>query len=91
MEHYKVKFSSPPPKQKEIKLFIAKNKIEMCVILETKVKKENLQKIRKNVFDEWHLVNNDDKNPLKCIWVDGTKKLLALLLFYFQVKYKFGS
>lgn len=57
---WNVRGCNKPFKQKEIKLFLQKNKADVAVLLETRVKKEKAQKILKKVCRDWGSLNNYD-------------------------------
>lgn len=54
-----IKWFNSPLKQKEIRLLITRNKLEMVAILKTKVKNENCKKVRKNSFSDSDFTNNN--------------------------------
>lgn len=58
-----------PLKQKEVKLFIGSNKIDVMVILEMKVKKINMDSVKGNVFGNWEFVHSNNINFHGRIWV----------------------
>lgn len=37
-------------KQKEVKTFLLKNKVDVCALLETRVKSHNFSKVSKKIF-----------------------------------------
>lgn len=49
---WNIKGVNSPLKYKEIKLLVAKHKMEMVVILETKVRKEKSESIRRKLFGD---------------------------------------
>lgn len=59
---WNIKGLNSPLKQKEIKSFMAKNKLKLFVILETKVKKKNEERIRRSIFGDREFTRNVDLN-----------------------------
>ena len=79
-------------KQKEVKKFIAEEKLQMCAILETHVKYNKVKKLGDNVFGSWDYVTNAEDNNKGCrimmgwdqnmvdVWVINKSKQSMLLL-----------
>lgn len=59
---WNIKGLNSPLKQKEIKFFMAKNKLKLFVILETKMKKNNEERIRRSIFGDREFARNVDLN-----------------------------
>ena len=63
-----------PPKQKEITNFVRNNHIDVLGIIESKVRKENQQKIQTSMLPGWeYLVSNTIDNSNR-IWVTWNPK-----------------
>lgn len=60
-------------KQKEVKHFIAINKLVLVGNLGTKVRDGEISKVSKSVFGDgiwnWNFVHNNNLNPRGCVWV----------------------
>lgn len=67
---------SSPIRQKKVFRFIEENKIFIVGILETKVRDQNIDKIRRNTFKEWSFDNNNCKAPRGKIWVTWDKNIV---------------
>lgn len=44
-------------------MFIGNNKIDVVAILQTKVKMNNMDSMRRKVFRNWEFVHNNNSNP----------------------------
>ncbi|GJR99937.1 RNA-directed DNA polymerase, eukaryota, reverse transcriptase zinc-binding domain protein [Tanacetum coccineum] len=58
-------------KQKELKNFIAEEKIHVCAILETHLKTKSINKARDYVFGIWRWISNVAHSPTSCRIVVG--------------------
>lgn len=55
---WNVKGLNGPRKQKEVRNFLQRNKIGMCCLVETKIKKENFAMVHHNLFQNWCIATN---------------------------------
>ncbi|XP_071729005.1 uncharacterized protein [Rutidosis leptorrhynchoides] len=69
-------------KQKELKLFIKNEKLNMCVVLETHLKKSKIVEVCNNVFENWEWISNVVYSPNSCRIVLGwnPEKVNVMLL-----------
>ncbi|GKB60710.1 RNA-directed DNA polymerase, eukaryota, reverse transcriptase zinc-binding domain protein, partial [Tanacetum coccineum] len=58
-------------KQKELRNFIAEEKIQVCAILETHLKAKNINKACDFVFGRWRWISNVNHSPTSCRIVVG--------------------
>lgn len=77
---WNIKGVNSPLKYKEIKLLVAKHKMEMVVILETKVRKEKSESIRRKLFGDQEFIDNYKISPRGKIWVSWNQSLLKVNL-----------
>lgn len=59
-----------PPKQSEIKNLIAKNRVALMGVLETRVREENMEKVLRGIgLKNWDLITNYNEATLGRIWI----------------------
>ncbi|XP_019238406.1 PREDICTED: uncharacterized protein LOC109218498 [Nicotiana attenuata] len=56
-------------KQQELKKFLLSNKVDLIAVLETRVKKHRVQKIRMKIGIDWHFKDNYENAPNGRIWL----------------------
>jgi len=56
-------------KQEDIKLFLKKQGVGLVVLVETKVKKENISRVANKLFMGWRWYTNMDSNHEVRIWI----------------------
>ena len=56
-------------KKKEIKNFLCRHKVVVCVLLETRAREQNASKVQKKIGKEWMWVNNYSHSPIGRIWI----------------------
>ena len=66
---WKVRDLNNPNKQEDIKIFLNKHEVGLMALLETKVKKENINVVASRLFGRWEWYTNVDYNPKDRIWV----------------------
>ncbi|KAH0707403.1 hypothetical protein KY290_011959 [Solanum tuberosum] len=69
-----------PHKQKEVKLFLAKNKVEVFGCLETKVKAPKAQRIIHKLARDWQACHNYTETPNGRIWLMWQRHLTVNIL-----------
>lgn len=52
-----------------------KNKLDMNTMLETKVRDENFDKIKRNVFGDWEYITNNDLHPKGHMWLTSNQNI----------------
>ena len=58
-----------PNKQEDIRIFLQKQEVGLVALLETKVKRENIEEVAKRLFGGWEWETNVAYNPKVRIWV----------------------
>lgn len=66
---WNVRGCNKPFKQKEVKLFLKINKIDVAMLLETRVKKEKYQKVKEKMCRGWDSAHNYDSAVNGRIWL----------------------
>lgn len=66
---WNVRGCNKPFKQKEIKLFLSKTKIDICALVETRVKIKNFKKVQQKNFRGWESLHNYNNAYNGRVWV----------------------
>ena len=66
---WNIRGMNDPFKIKEIKNFLTKNKVVVCVLLETRVRENNANKFQKKIGKDWMWVCNYSHSPRGRIWI----------------------
>lgn len=69
-----------PFKQKEAKTFLLKNKVDVCALLETRVKVGKFEKISAKIFKGWSVIHNYTHAPNGRIWVAWNIRTVNVVL-----------
>ncbi|KAL9227927.1 hypothetical protein vseg_003561 [Gypsophila vaccaria] len=66
-------------KQKEIKWFMQNNKVELFGLLETRVRRSNLNKVLANMDTKWSICTNYFQHPGGRIWMLWNPMVIQVL------------
>ncbi|GKD52481.1 RNA-directed DNA polymerase, eukaryota, reverse transcriptase zinc-binding domain protein [Tanacetum coccineum] len=82
MAVWNIRGMSTSDKQKEVRKLIKEERLQLCGIIETHVKYQNILKIREKVFRNWEFVSNGEDNNRVCRIMVGwnPNKLRAWLI-----------
>lgn len=75
---WNVRGCNKPFKQKEIKILLQTNKVDVAVLLETRVKKEKAQKIVRKICKGWDHINNYNSAGNGRIWINWNPKRIQV-------------
>ena len=50
-------------KQKDMKLLLHQNKVNMAGLIETRVKEKNMKTVLKRIVPRWKMINNYNDSP----------------------------
>lgn len=75
---WNVRGCKKPFKQKEIKALLLKHKIDVCGLLETRVKNSNFLRISQKIFRNWHVINNYQFAGNGRIWLDYNSNKVSI-------------
>lgn len=77
---WNVRGCNKPYKQKEIRIYLQRNKVDVAVLVETRVKQENSKKIVGKICRGWEFVNNYSTAVNGRIWVCWNPKMVQVTL-----------
>lgn len=75
---WNVRGCNKPFKQKKIKALLCKHKIDVCGLLETRVKNSNFLRISQKIFRNWHVINNYQFAGNGRIWLDYNSNKVSI-------------
>lgn len=78
---WNVRGCNKPFKQKEIKNFLLHHKVDVCALIETRVKVNQFPKAFAKIFKCWQAFHNHDHASNGRIWLAWNPKIVALKVF----------
>jgi exonuclease III len=79
---WNIRCNNKPLKQKEVRKMVARLKISIICLVETRVQKENIIKIRDNMLAGWEILHNCNDHWLGKIWICWDLDFLLLQWIY---------